>query len=97
MRADYGGINDRHMTISKRDLNATLGLLSVVFRNTSKYTNFRGNSERFLARRLAENGVSGRVRRFKPMQFVVSSAGDSTHWSKGRQLIGAGVKLKYKA
>jgi hypothetical protein len=103
----YGGVCDRHFAIPKRHFEAVLGrLVQPIFTDpvglrrriaeTMKrqdWTQF--NIERFLAMRLRDEGLWGRLRYMPYLPYAVRAPGGSTTWSVGVYNHDLGYYVKY--
>lgn len=81
---DYGGVCDRHVVCSNRDLPVCLGLVDPLVAQPAKYEwALRSlNMESFFKLRLAEEGALPRLRRFPRMMFTHNLKSDRTLWSQ---------------
>jgi hypothetical protein len=79
---DYRGICDRLAVLSSDDILGFLNVFPPLVRNPKNYSkNMPHNSESLLKRRLKEQGLFNRVRRFKRSMFIATVQGDMSNWS----------------
>jgi hypothetical protein len=78
---DYWGICDRYFICNHRQILDALDMLPAVVKDPDSIK-LRGyyNSEKFLKKRWAMNGLWNEVRRFPHTLFRASAAGDTTRW-----------------
>jgi hypothetical protein len=98
---NYGGLSDRHLVVSSKDLLQALDILPPVLANPHNYKQLIGrrvaNSERLLSLRWKEEGLFPLVRRFPRTMFICAMDGDiSTLSAIAPNETNEGVHLKYE-
>jgi hypothetical protein len=102
----YGGISDRHIVVSRMFIRTYLQLVDPIFdapeqlrADLWRHMRRQGwgfmNPERFLAARMADLGLWGKVRFLPYVPFAVRAPGGSTRWSAGDLDPSAGYYVKY--
>jgi hypothetical protein len=97
---DYGGLTDRHLVASSRDLPGCLDLLGDIlcrprelYREMSRFTGW--NLERYIHLQFRRRGLLGRVRRFPYVMTAVRGEHDKSRWSWGQLDPTVGMIIKY--
>jgi hypothetical protein len=104
----YGGVCDRHFVCPRRDFSRFLSVSEPIFaepvelrrrieRISARQGWFFLNSERFLAMRLRELGLWGRLRYLPYVPYTVRAPGGPTNWSTGVFDQHRGYYVKYPA
>jgi hypothetical protein len=99
---DWGGLNDRHLVVSRADVVNCLNTIEdILLRPTELYEEMRHqpswNDERFLAHHLDRKGLLYKVKRFPYVMYTAQSAYyDGPTWSKGRYEPAVGHHVKYE-
>ena len=99
---DYGGITDRHLVVSSRDVLNALDILPGLLKNPGLYeqcfSEKHCNAETLIKKRWEAMGLVSKVRRFPRMMFTCATEGDTTRWKKmSTEIVPEGVHLKYKS
>jgi len=98
---DYGGYTDRHIVVSRKDVQSVLAVVDPILCNPSglyaKMNNWKEwNLERYIKFAFCELGLDQRVRRFPYTMFAVRSMDGRTSWSKGSYSERHGYCIKYR-
>jgi len=98
---DFGGITDRHLIVSSRDVLAALNILPGLFQDPSLYPllgSDQYNPEQLLWDRWKQEGLVGKVRRFPRMMFTCGNpdVDDKTRWKATGDIVMEGVRKKYR-
>jgi len=98
----HGGVTDRHMVVSRRDLKAALGLIDdVVLRPDDLLGRLASlnrtdlNLEIYLYFHLRECGLLSRARLFPYVMFLVRGENEASRWSAGQWNEEVGAWIKY--
>ena len=98
----YGGVSDRHVLVSRRYAESMLAVPEPIFRapldlyERLRGIEFRGlNIETFIAFRLAELGLTDRVRFLPYIGFTVRHGSTPTRWGAGTFNRHLGLYVKY--
>ncbi len=103
---DYGGLMDRHMVVSRRDLHAALSVLHRVLFDPAKLRAELDpnpwkfplmNPEAFHYVHFSNNKLLDRVKRFPRTMFTARSDSDGARWMAGELHRDMGVYIKYPA
>jgi hypothetical protein len=94
----YGGYTDRHVILSKSNIESYLNILNNMFAHSKEYFEKMKqrddwNLEKLIKFNLEENGAN--VREFPYIMFAVRNKGGSTRWSKGEYNEELGYFIKY--
>ncbi len=98
---DYGGYTDRHIVVSRKDVDSVLGIADPILRSPDElYEKMKNetewNLERYVRFAFRDAGIDSRVRRFPYTMYAVRSAEGRTSWSQGSFAEGLGYFIKYK-
>ena len=102
---DYGGVNDRHLVVSRADVADCLNVLNdIVLQPTELYAEMRNqrgdhgwNNEFFFAQHLRRKGLFHKIKRFPYFMYLGRSFWDRTAtWSPGRYEPAVGHYIKYE-
>jgi hypothetical protein len=100
---DYGGVNDRHLIVSRDNVVNCLNMIEdVLLRPNELYEDMKRqsdnwNDEQFLAHHLDRKGLLQRVKRFPCVMYTVRQATDeSPTWQRGRYEGAVGHYIKYE-
>ncbi len=100
---DYGGITDRHVVASRRDILDVLSVTDDVIADPAALHDAmqaqhapRWNLERYLAFSYKRLGLAGRVRRYPYVMYSVRSPDGHTRWAKGTFSGQHGYCIKYQ-
>jgi hypothetical protein len=97
--SDCGGITDRHLIVSKKDVLRALNILPLLLERPEKFIDVlkmrSGNPERMIWKSWKLQFKSGHHRRFERMMFTCGESGDMTRWKELGERVEEGVRLKY--
>ena len=98
---DYGGLNDRHMVVSRDDVVNGLNLIEAILLQPLELyeqmkQNDEWNSETFLLHHFTRKGLVHRVSRFPAVMYLARDKRDHTPtWSRGTYDAALGHFIKY--
>jgi len=98
---DFGGLNDRHIVVSRADVvNCLNGLEEILLNPMQLYDEMKHddywNDEKFLAHHLARKGLLSKVKRFPYVMYAARPTNDrSPTWSPGHYEPAVGHYVKY--
>ena len=97
---NYGGINDRHLVASRRDVEDCLSMLDEIvlypLELCQEMQHKTWNDEQFFAHHLSRCGLSDRIRSFPYVMYTARPMRDrSPTWSRGKYEPAAGHYVKY--
>ena len=96
---DWSGICDRFVVCNNHDVLRLLNILERAIRHPEAYLGFPINIEGFVKLRWTEEGVWGRVRRFRRSMFTASVEGDHMRWygnTRKRAFVEDGLTILFK-
>lgn len=98
----YGGYTDRHVILSKSNIESHLNILNNMFEKSRDYyqkmqSKNDWNLEQVIKFNLEQNGVIDKVREFPYVMYAVRSKNGSTRWSQGEYNDELGYFIKYKS
>jgi hypothetical protein len=96
----YGGYTDRHVILSKDNIESYLNILNNIFDKSQDYYDKMNkkndwNLEQVIKFNLEQNGVNDRVRDFPYIMYSVRNGNGSTRWSQGEYNEELGYYIKY--
>lgn len=97
----YKGYTDRHVILSKKNINSYLNILNNMVLKSNDYIikmkkiGHRWNLERLIKFHLKQNNVNHLVKHFPYIMYSVRSKNGSTRWKKGKYDINLGYCIKY--
>jgi hypothetical protein len=96
----YGGLSDRHLIVSSRDLYNSLNLIEKIVLRPAELTkdmihHSNWNIEKFIFFCLNRNRLLSRVALFPYIMFAVRGTEDPTSWASGRFAEQVGMMVKY--
>jgi hypothetical protein len=97
---DYGGICDRHLICSARDVLPILNILPPLIQHPEKYIQYHSdfffNTERFFKLRLHELNFTYKIERYPRRMFIAGVDGDGFTWATlSTNTLPEGVRFKY--
>jgi hypothetical protein len=101
----YGGLNPRHLVVSRADVVNCLNLIEdILLEPLQLYQELKGraaeenNIESFLANHLRRKGLFDKVKTFPYVMYLARQVGDNSRtWSSGRYEPAVGHYIKYEA
>jgi hypothetical protein len=98
---DYGGLNDRHLVVSRADVVNCLNVIDDILLHPTEYFNELKNKtlndEQLLAHHLARNGLLDKVKRFPNVMYLARDVNDDeSTWSSGHYEPAIGHYVKYR-
>jgi hypothetical protein len=97
--SDCGGITDRHLIVSNKNVLKALNVLPLLLERPERYEDIlrirSGNPEKVLWKSWKLQNIRGKHRRFERMMFTCGEDGDMTRWKQLGELVEEGVRLKY--
>jgi hypothetical protein len=97
---DYGGLNDRHLVVTRADVVSCLNLIEdILLRPTELYNELKSrdvNNEQLLAHHLDRKGLLHKVQRFPNVMYLAREVDDDQpSWSWGQYQPAVGHYVKY--
>jgi hypothetical protein len=98
----YGGYTDRHVVLSKTNIEPYLNILNnIVCRSNEYFTKMKNktnwNLEKLIKFHLEQNNVLHLVKEFPYVMYSVRNTNGSTRWSEGIYSIELGYFIKYQS
>ncbi len=98
----YGGYTDRHVILSKNNIELYLNILNNMVLQSNKYFNGMNNYnitnwnlEKLIKFHLEQNNISNLVKHFPYISYAVRNIDGTTRWSKGTFSDELGYYIKY--